>query len=663
MGIIGDLKDGLNDGLKAGGDLIDSGKKKLGEVVDYGSDKLGDGLDDVGLDKAGDWVHKGGDYVAAGLGATPTEQGLGHTDDPTELVHGKPGKIREAAKHLKDFYTAFDKVGRGMRKVDASGWKGEAGDAFHRKISIHPTKWAQAADACEDAAKALDSYADSVKWAQDKAQDAIDTYNRGKRTSAESAKAYNKRIDAYNVKTLSGEDPGPEPEPWKDPGEADRSKAEHILEDARRARNEAAARAEAAVDAALAHAPAEPPPLTQLSNTLVDASTALDVESTHLLGGVIKGSAGLVNFARGLNPTDPYNLTHPAAYYQGLNMTLTGLVSTGTHPERIVTAVVDGLKNDRSEFIGRLLPELLGTKGAGFAKSGMRLAMREGTEAAASNIASRGLRAADDVGGARGGLQAADDIGGAPHLPDSWKLDEGTAAKDLDGAAHADDGLQHSKGISNEEFTHLTNEQKHAVASSELNDGALTFPDENAAISHGRETWNSYADNLPESTKNSLLDYSNDHYGNPSPQYATYKEMNGYLRGADELGTPQVVHNIAETDKALAGNPLAQDTMVVRGQDVEYLGVNKPEQLIGEEISDPAYLSTSLGDNGAVFDKEAIVHLRVPEGHSALWMENVSHYGVAERELLLGRDTTYRVTRAFEDNGKWHIYGEVLPQK
>ncbi|MET9493551.1 putative T7SS-secreted protein [Streptomyces sp. NPDC006552] len=654
MGLIGDLKDGLNDGLKAGGELIDSGKRKLGEVVDYGSDKLGDGLDHVGLDKAGDWVHEGGDYVAAGLGATPTEQGLGHTDDPTELVHGKPGAIREAAKHLKDFSTAFDKVGRGMRKVDASGWKGEASDVFHRKISTHPAKWAQAADACEDAAKALDSYADSVKWAQDKAQDAIDAYNRGKRTSAASAAAYNKKIDAYNVKALSGEDPGPEPEPWKDPGEAERAKAAHILEDARRARDEAGARAEAAVAAALTHAPAEPPPLTQLSNTLGDASTALDVEATHLLGGVIKGSAGLVNFARGLNPSDPYNLTHPAAYYQSLNMTLTGLVSTGTHPERIVSAAVEGLKNDRSEFVGRLLPELLGTKGAGFAKSGVRLAMREGTEAAATSAASRGLRAADDFGGARGGLSATHDIGGAPHLPDSWKLDEGAAA-------HVDDGLQSTSKLTREEFADLSVEQKHAVASAEMRDGVRTFADDAEAISYGRDYWNDHAANLPQAERDALYDYSREG-GAP----VTYKEMNGYLRGNADLGTPDVLHHIEHADKGLAGRPLPEDVTVVRGQGVDYLGFSRPEQMVGKEITEPGYFSSSLGDNGAVggfANEKAIVHLRVPEGHPAIWMENVSHFGMGERELLLGRDTTYRVTRAFQDNGQWHIYGEVLPGK
>ncbi|MFF6925252.1 hypothetical protein [Streptomyces californicus] len=110
--------------------------------------------------------------------------------------------------------------------------------------------------------------------------------------------------------------------------------------------------------AALAHAPAEPPPLDRLGNNVVDGYQAYNTELTHVVGGVLKGTAGLVNFTRGLNPTDPYNLTHPAAYMQNVSMTLSGPVSTAAHPERIVTAVVDGFKKDPSEFVGRLIPEL-----------------------------------------------------------------------------------------------------------------------------------------------------------------------------------------------------------------------------------------------------------------------------------------------------------------
>ncbi|GAA3386787.1 hypothetical protein GCM10017752_00130 [Streptomyces roseoviridis] len=141
--------------------------------------------------------------------------------------------------------------------------------------------------------------------------------------------------------------------------------------------------------------------------------------------------------------------------------------------------------------------------------------------------------------------------------------------------------------------------------------------------------------------------------------------MNGYLRGNGDLGTPDVLRNIDEVDRALAGRPLPEDVMVVRGQGVSHFGVDNPGDLVGKTQTDPAYMSTSLGDHpvSAFKDKPGILHLRVPEGTDAIWMEKVSHFGMGERELLLGRGTSYKVTRAFEDeNGQWHIYGEVLPR-
>ena len=39
---------------------------------------------------------------------------------------------------------------------------------------MHPTKWAQAAEACTAAAGALESYADTVKWAQAQAKEAVE---------------------------------------------------------------------------------------------------------------------------------------------------------------------------------------------------------------------------------------------------------------------------------------------------------------------------------------------------------------------------------------------------------------------------------------------------------------------------------------------------------
>jgi uncharacterized protein YukE len=397
---LGKIKDGVNAGLTAVGEGIDAGKKVLGEGVDWGTDRLGDGLDYVGLEDAADAVEDWGDEVASDLGATPGEQQLGETEEADELIHGNPDRIRESAKHLKDFSTAFDKVGSGLKKVDSAGWKGEGGDAFREKFGVHPTKWLQAADACETAGGALEAYAETVKWAQGQAKDAIELYKKGKKASEDAIEAYNKKVDAYNAAIKADQDPGPEPGPFHDPGKADIQAAREKLAEARRQRNAAASEAEGRIKAALAHAPAEPPPLEQIGNDLVDGAKAVSVELTHVVGGVVKGTAGLVNFVRGLNPLDVYNLTHPAQYLQNVSMTLSGLVSTAAHPERVVKAAVDGFKKDPSEFIGRLIPELIGTKGAGLARGGLRMTVREGLESGATHTAKDGAKFADEAAGA-----------------------------------------------------------------------------------------------------------------------------------------------------------------------------------------------------------------------------------------------------------------------
>ncbi|MFE7367210.1 putative T7SS-secreted protein [Streptomyces anulatus] len=372
----GDVKDGLNDGIGALEDGLDEGKRLAGKGIDWGTNKVGEGLDHVGLHGAADAVQDWGDEVASDLGATPGEQQLGQTEDANELVHGNSGRISESAKHLKDFQAAFDKVGQGMRSLDSAHWRGEGGDAFRKKFEMHPSKWLHASDACETAGDALVAYADTVKWAQGQAKEAIALYKKGKQASEQAVRTYNERIDAYNAKIKADQDPGPVPEPFKDPGRADIEGAREKLAEARRQRNTAAATARSKIRSALAHAPAEPPPLDRLGDNLVDGFHAVNTELTHVAGGALKGASGILNFARGLNPLDPYNLTHPAEYAQNVNMTLSGLVSTAAQPERIIQAAVDGFKKDPSEFVGRLLPELVGTKGAGFVRSGTRLGLK-----------------------------------------------------------------------------------------------------------------------------------------------------------------------------------------------------------------------------------------------------------------------------------------------
>ncbi|MEU7026456.1 putative T7SS-secreted protein [Streptomyces sp. NPDC046275] len=351
---------------------IDKGKELVGETVDYVTDKTGDVLDKAGAHDWADAVEDWGDETASSLGAEVGEQQLGQTEEANELIHGKPEAIAATVKNLRDFQRAFDLVGGGMRKLDSSHWKGAAADTFREKFQTLPTDWLHAADAMEDAAKALETYAHAVVSAQGKAREAIALYKEGDKETRAADEAHRKKVAAYEA-ARTGDHPLPDPGDFSDPGEAKRQRAREILKAARAARNEAGESAKTAVRAALAHAPKEPTGLEKAKLELADYGLEQGFELAHFGGGAIKGTAGLINFVRSLNPNDPYNLTHPAEYAKGVNMTLAGLVSTAANPDRALKNAWEAAKGDPSEFLGRLLPELIGTKGVGATRTLNRL--------------------------------------------------------------------------------------------------------------------------------------------------------------------------------------------------------------------------------------------------------------------------------------------------
>ncbi|MFI1175630.1 putative T7SS-secreted protein [Streptomyces melanogenes] len=369
---------------------IDWSKKKVGEGVDWAAHQAGDALEHVGADGIADAVEDWADDFASGMGAHVAEQQLGQTEEANELVHGDPDKIRGTAKHLTTFRGAFERVGEGMKALDSSHWKGEAADAFRAKFATHPVNWLHAADACEKAAAALDAYATTVTWAQSRAKEAALLYKEGKRASEDARDDFNTKADTFNAKLKAGEDPGPRPAPFSDPGKGQRERAAEILREARRQRNEAAETARAAVAAALAHAPKEPPPLARAKADVMDSVVGEGIELAHFGGGIAKGTGGLLNFVRGLDPLDPYNITHPADYYKHVNMTLAGLTSAAVHPDRTFDDMWESAKKDPSEFTGRMVPELIGGKGGGLLKGVVRAGAKDGAEGAAGTLARPG---------------------------------------------------------------------------------------------------------------------------------------------------------------------------------------------------------------------------------------------------------------------------------
>ncbi|MEU4885900.1 MULTISPECIES: putative T7SS-secreted protein [Streptomyces] len=347
---------------------------EAGEFVEGLGDGTADALEGVGWQGGANWVREKSGSVANAMGADVAELDLGQSEDPKKLIHGSPGKLRSTAGHLADFRKAFENVGNGLKKVDAGALRGEAARAFEEKVAGEPKRWFAAADACEKAAQALNDFADTVEWAQGRARQAIDLYQRGKRASAqaradhiEQLAAYGAAVETYNALPAEKQAAADRPRKPGDPGDAGKAEmaaARETLEEARRQRDAALRTAAASVGAARDKAPAAPSYAEQVKDGLL----GMHLEGSHRVGGILRGSAGVLNYIHAVNPLHPYNLTHPAEYATNLNATTAGLIQTVNDPGAAAKTLYDQYQKDPAEGQGRLLPELLGTRGAGAAK-------------------------------------------------------------------------------------------------------------------------------------------------------------------------------------------------------------------------------------------------------------------------------------------------------
>jgi hypothetical protein len=357
----GDLVDDFGDGLESAADGLNKG---VGEAVDWGTDKTAGLLSDVGADGAAEKVRDFGESVNNRLGGTVAERALGETEDPRELVHGSEPALRERAGHLRKFAAAFENVGQGMRSLDPGEWRGQAADAFRAKFDVQPKQWLTAADACTSAAAALEAYADTVRWAQEQARVAIEKYRAAQDASRRAADAYkanvtayNQAADRYNATAEAGGDPGEKPTKpgdFVDPGTAGREEAQEILSHARRQRTDVAQDARRKMAAALETAPPKPEFTDRLGAGAADLFVGTQLNSVHVLGGLLRGGTDVLKLARTVNPLDPYNLTHPGEWSKNSQLLLAGLVGTAAHPERLPMSLLGtGWSSDPGDCGGR----------------------------------------------------------------------------------------------------------------------------------------------------------------------------------------------------------------------------------------------------------------------------------------------------------------------
>ncbi|MEU1628727.1 putative T7SS-secreted protein [Streptomyces sp. NPDC020096] len=355
---------GFLDGIDSFGDslenLYDEGKKAVGGTVDGMAHVVGDGLDMVGLHSAAHAVHGAGDWFADGMGADVPEMQLDEAKAPSDLIHGDPKAIREAASHLEKFSAGFEETGQGLQRLDAQHWKGTAADKFREKFAPHPKQWLIAADSCRLASEALVGYAHVVQWAQGQARQALDLYAAAKKKSDGARAAYNGQVDQYNAYLRLGSVPGAsgqgpqKPGPFHDPGEAGMAAAQEMVNEARRQRDAEGDEAAKRVAAAVQHAPAKPSFLHRMAGDYVDTMAAETIGIEHFGMGVLGAGADMLKFVRCVNPLDAYNITHPAMWLAHTNAVGAGLLHAGNHPVELVKSLVgSGWGTDPGDASGR----------------------------------------------------------------------------------------------------------------------------------------------------------------------------------------------------------------------------------------------------------------------------------------------------------------------
>jgi hypothetical protein len=365
-------------------DIYHDTERLLGQGIDGLAHGAGAVLDSVGLRGAGDAVRHWGDEVADQLGATPDEKSLGQTHDPRELVHGDPGAMRDRAGKLNGFHDSFQSAGEGLRGMSVGNFTGRMADAYHHAVETEYPKWLTAADASTAGAKALTDLAEAVEWAQGRAAEAIRVWDEAQRKHDE----WQQKHDDY-VNGDSDTDPG------EDPGPALRQQANDVLTAAREHRNSAAASAASALNNAAGEAPPLPPPSQRLLDDAEDVYNTAGMFDSHMVVGLAQAGTGLVRLVRTVDPTNPYNLAHPAQYVANVAGVDAGLVKMAAHPDELIKGFIGtGWKDDPGQATGHFLANLIpfGPKGTGMVRSLLSDTLESGARGAARDGLEGGVR-------------------------------------------------------------------------------------------------------------------------------------------------------------------------------------------------------------------------------------------------------------------------------
>jgi hypothetical protein len=157
---------------------------------------------------------------------------LGETSDPVALVPGSPDGVEGVAAVFTARGENFSAVGRDMQVIDLPNWSGDASNRFREVFAPVPTRWYKTADALAAAAGALTAYAETLRWAQTKAGEAVELWEQGEAATATA-------VAQHQAAVADAGATGQTAPAFHDPGEETRLQARELLDRARTQLDEA----------------------------------------------------------------------------------------------------------------------------------------------------------------------------------------------------------------------------------------------------------------------------------------------------------------------------------------------------------------------------------------------------------------------------------------
>ncbi|SFB64953.1 hypothetical protein SAMN05216266_1515 [Amycolatopsis marina] len=277
---------------------------------------------------------------------------LGRTTDPRALVPGRPEAIEENVVVLRDRHRTMDDVAEGLAAIDSGGWTGPAGEAFREKFTYEPVRWRTAADAFTAAADALATHADTLRWAQAQAGEAIHRWQQGEVATREARASHDVAVAQANAQnqanTAAGNPTCVTVAPFTDPGEAHRTAARDILNRARNQLTESGERAAAAIRVQGDVAPDEPGWLAEVAGFAGEIGI-----------GAWEGVTGLADMVVTYSPNRL--LVDPQGWAEDMGTLAQGFVGAVQNPAEFGKALIDydTWKQSPGRAIGHLIPDAI----------------------------------------------------------------------------------------------------------------------------------------------------------------------------------------------------------------------------------------------------------------------------------------------------------------